>query len=622
MFISESTINEIKNRLTISDVVSLYLPLVKKGRDNWVVCPFHSDKNPSMKLDDEKGFYYCFGCKASGNIFTFVMKMDNLDFVEAVKKLASIAHVEIEEERATNPKQKSDKEMLYRLYETLNNEFCSALWMQKTTGAKKALDYIYSRGYTDETIKSFSLGYAPEDYDFVKRIAASLGIEYSLLKNSGLLSKNENSYFVDRITFPIVNRSLKVVAFSARTMRTDDTVAKYINSSESPIFSKKLEFFGFNNAVESLKKGDIPVLCEGNFDVMALHQAGIKSALATCGTALSKEQCSVLRRYNDKTKTFFDSDDAGQKATMKALVALKSQGISPSVVVMRRDSAKDASEFLQKNGKDALVNLVNSSINGFQYAIKSLSRQTDITTIKGKKEVLSGLLPLINAVDSVVERENLFKKACSILAIDEKSAVEDYNRETRIEVKKAELKEQRQAFIKEGEEIDNSSIWQLYNDTPLYETTLMKELAYSRDLFGKIPILNQIDYRSFENPKAAALYALLREKADLDKIPDDDAFLESIDDEEMRSYLENARSYGMEFNTWSPEEKEDQIQNLIMRIIRKEKQKEQSFAKSAIKIGADTTFSSGAKFINHMQQNRKELDEIDDILKKRGDNEK
>lgn len=608
MFIAESTLNEIKNRLTISDVVSRYLPLVRKGHDNWVVCPFHSDKNPSMKLDDEKGFYYCFGCKASGNIFTFVMKMDNLDFVDAVKKLAEIAHVEIEEEQGVNQKSKGEKEALYALYEALNNEFKNMLWSKRTDGAKRALDYIRGRGYTDETINQFSVGYAPEDWDFVKRIASSFGVEYSLLMHSGLLSKKGNSYFVDRITFPIYNRNLKVVAFSARTMRTDDTQAKYINSSESPIFSKKLEFFGFNRAVNSLKNGDIPVLCEGNFDVMALHQAGITSALATCGTALSKEQCAVLRRYNDKVRTFFDSDDAGKKATLKAIQALKEQGLSPSVVVLKRDVAKDASEFLQNNGNEALQALVNSSVNGFQYAIKTLSNEVDITTTRGKTEVLRGVLPLIHSVSNAVERDDLFHKTCAILALDEDSARLEYDSELSKEMKNAEWQEKR-AVLRETEapKADGAhSIWTDCSDVPLYETTFMKQLAYSRDLFSSQSILKGIDYNSFKNPKARAIYAYLRDRLDLNVNEDDEAFLEGIEEAEMRKYIEDARMEGEKFKALSPKEKNDIIKRTVSRIIAESRyQKQKSFSNTLI-MDVDNPGVS----VNSMMSKKEELDEL------------
>lgn len=608
MFISESTLNEIKNRLTISDVVSHYLPLVRKGGDNWVVCPFHSDKNPSMKLDDEKGFYYCFGCKASGNIFTFVMKMDNLDFVDAVKKLAEIAHVEIQEDKASNPKNKNEKEILYALYDTLNNEFRNILWSERTDGAKKALDYVRSRGYTDEIINRFSVGYAPEDWDFVKRIASSFGVEYSLLLNSGLLSKKQNSYFVDRITFPIYNRNSKVVAFSARTMKTDDSTAKYINSSESPIFSKKLEFFGFNCASDSLKKGNIPVLCEGNFDVMALHQAGITSALATCGTALSKEQCSVLRRYNDKVRTFFDSDDAGKKATLKAIQGLKEQGLSPSVVILKREDAKDASEFLQKYGNEALQKLVNGSVNGFQYAIKALSSNVDITTTRGKTEVLKGVLPLIYSVDNKVERDDLFHKTCSILALDEDSAKSEYNAELSRATKDEEWQQKRAAERKAlSPELDvQHSIWTDADDVPLYETLFMKQLAYSRDMFNSMPVLKEINYNSFKNPKARAIYAYLRDRLDLNIDEDDEAFLESIEEKEMKKYLEKARLVGEEFKALPLEIKQSIVARTASRLLAEAKAQRQKSFTNALEMGVDNQGSS----INSMMSRKEELDEI------------
>lgn len=614
MRVAETAVSEIKNRLSIVDVVSSYLPVVKKGKDSWVVCPFHSDKNPSMKLSEDRGTYYCFGCKASGDIFSFVMNMDNVEFSEALKKLADMAGVQLEEQTEATTRAVKEKTQIENLYALLNKNFVANLHEAKSKGAKEALDYIQKRGFSEETVRNFSLGYAPDDWDFVKNFAHKNGFNDYILKKSGLLSQRGYSHFVDRITFPIINRSGKVVAFSARTMKKDDKTAKYINSGESPIFSKKDEFFGFYQAADSLRAGNVPVICEGNFDVMALHQSGITSALATCGTALSKNQCSILRRYNDKVKTFFDSDDAGRIATLKALPMLKSAGMSPSVVLLPKNEAKDPSEFMHLKGSKSLVSIVNKSINGFAYAVKVLSLENDISTMAGKRKVMDGLKPIIDSTESNVEKTALIKKVCSTLALDVESSILDYN----LDKEKQERTERyRESFKKRREDNakEDSTIWDKSDDLPLYETDLMKCLFYARRIFKESRVLKRINYKNFRNPKAAAIYSYLSERVPLDIDASDEVFLANIEDEGMREYLRKSKKETEVFINLSLEEQERQIEEAVDRIKLRSIKDDSNFLQKTIEIGADTTMSTGFSALREKQNMNIEYQELSTKLR-------
>lgn len=606
MRIAESVVEEVKNRLSIIDVVSSYIPVTKKGKDYWVVCPFHDDKNPSMKLDKDRGTYYCFGCKEYGNIFTFVMKMDNIPFYEALEKLAREAGVPIQEESPELRRKENEKDQIQKLYNDLNKEFVKILKEQKTAESKIALQYILNRGFSINIIEKFQLGWSPNNSNFVKNFCITHGANEYIQKKSGLFSQNGYSYFQDRITFPIMNRSGNVVAFSARTLRSDSNTPKYINSAESPIFSKKREFFGFYQSQDSLKDKEVPVICEGNFDVLALHEAGITTALATCGTALSEEQCSLLHRYNDKVKLFFDTDDAGQKATIKAIPLMNQKGITPTVITLSRTIAKDSAELLQKKGKEALKSVVSKEKNPIDYAIKMYSKQFDISTPSGRYNVLYALNPILVSIQSNSVRNEIFSSVCQSLGINESDARLDYNKRLDIQDEQFKTKnfykQERERRLKK----DNVSIWDNDNDSPYYETDLMKCLAFSRSTFRNTPEIRKVQWADFTNPKAAEIFSYLSENAFVGDDGNNDLFLENIEDDGMRNYLSKARLKGEEFNEKTDDEKHKEVIESISRIQLHQKERERESYQRIIELGADTTMGVGAETLREKQ--RKEIE--------------
>lgn len=612
MRIAESVINEIKNRLSIVDVVSSYIPVQKRGRDYWVVCPFHADKNPSMKLDIQTGSFYCFGCKSSGSIFTFVMKMDNIPFAEAVQKLASIAGVQVQADSPAAIRRENEKNSIYALYKLLNDYFVENLQNKSSRESIEALEYIHRRGFTDDTIKEFGLGFAPSDPTFVRNFALKNNFNEYIISRSGLFSSSGYSYFQNRITFPIYSRNGKIVAFSARTMKNDDNIPKYINSSETVAFSKKMEFFGFHQAQSAFKNKEIPVICEGNFDVLALHQSGVKSAVATCGTALSNEQCLLLRRYSEKVKTFFDSDDAGCKATIKSVPIIQKAGMKSGVVVLSQKRAKDSAELMQKEGGEALKRIVDNPISSLKYVVKYLSSKTDISTSVGKRKVLEEITPIIDSLPSNVERSEAFHKVCSFIGLNEDEAREDYNTSRK---KKSEQDARRESFRAHNEESEKT-FWDTESDNPLYETDMVKHLAFDREMFCSSPSVRRIQFGEFQNRKAAEIFSYLSEKAFICDKKNNDTFLEEMNDEGMKKYLENARYEAEQFALKPIEEKDKAIRLATGYMKLYQLSKEIAFQKQAFTYGADTTLNVGIEARRELRVMEKEYKELADKLRK------
>ncbi|MBQ5391709.1 MAG: DNA primase, partial [Spirochaetales bacterium] len=386
---SEAVLENIKNRLTVSEVVSPYVRLTRKGDRFWGLCPFHNDKNPSFTVVDNGGknggFYKCFACGKGGGIFNFIMDIEHVEFSEAVEILAKKAGVELKEESESEKREQDKRKALSDMY----NRLCAYLhqYLLKSPASAKAREYIRKRGITDATCDKFQLGYVPPQAEWTYNLLSKQDYSDDLIWGSGLVYKDRDnrSFFRDRIVFPIRTWQGNCVAFSGRDMSGFADAPKYKNSAESVLYSKRNVLFGFYESLPAMKEKHQIIICEGNFDVISLHQAGLDYSCATCGTALTDEHIKMIKRYCDKIYLLFDSDTAGQDATRKALILCQQQDIQN--FVMKLEGAKDASEMLEKNGPQALVESCVNSIPGFSYLVTSALKLYDIRQPKGKTSV-------------------------------------------------------------------------------------------------------------------------------------------------------------------------------------------------------------------------------------------
>jgi DNA primase len=447
--ISKLTIQEVNNRMDALSIIGDYVRLEKKSGRYWGKCPFHAggqEKTPSFKVDPDSKLYHCFGCGKGGSVISFVMEMDKLSYPEAIKHIAQKTGVEITYEDGGTGEDEFDKtqrEQLFELYKRTNTTFCHFLH-EKPEG-QEALKYLKERGISDEMIERFRLGYAPSDRNFLYRFLQSKGYSQSFLEKSGLFSSRYKTFplFSGRLMFPISDRQGRIVAFGGRAMpgsvqsdgkepSSASPPPKYINSPETEIYKKGQTLYGFDLAGAPIRQSRTVYLCEGYLDVIALHQGGITNAVAPLGTAFTDEQARFLNRFAEKIVLILDLDEAGQKAAYKAIITCRKNGISCSVTDMKKaipqgEDAKDPAEILQKFGSKVLNNLLNCTINDFEYLFscaKSLSR----ADTSGKTRIAEFLFPYLDALDSEIERDGYIAQIADSIPVTHDSVKKDYSK--------------------------------------------------------------------------------------------------------------------------------------------------------------------------------------------------
>jgi DNA primase len=424
--ISQETIDKIKNKISLSQYISRYADVKhKRGSDYVCCCPFHDEKTPSFYIHDDKQFFHCFGCGVSGDVFKFVSLYDHLSWYEAIIKIADDIGEPLgfdSTQTNTNYKKKTDYYSLYdrsRIF--MHNVLLSEIG---STGLK----YLNSRNINQEMIDKFSLGYLPSNSGFLyNRIRSSSDYKDEVLNNSGIFYKDsKDTLFDGRLIFPVRTWDGKTIAFSARDL-SGMSKAKYRNSPETLIYSKKNNLFGIYESLEALKTTKKVVLCEGNFDVIALHQAKIDYAVASLGTAFTLEQARLISRYVTKASVLFDNDAAGIKATIKTLNILQAQGIANYVINLQEFN--DPAEMLEKRGADALKKTLTNSVDGFMYLVNNAIKLYDIKNSKGKDEIFKYVKPYIDATSSEIEKDSLLQRLAELLKVHHESVVSQYNKE-------------------------------------------------------------------------------------------------------------------------------------------------------------------------------------------------
>ncbi len=523
---SDSSIEEIKYKIKLSDLVGEYTKTERRGSAYWARCPFHSngmERTPSFKIDDDKGLYYCFGCHESGTIFTFIEKMERLTFPEAVEYLAKKAGVAIKESGVQDERKRDESAILYDLYDRLCRTFQHFL-LNDGIG-KQAFSYIKGRGLSDDMISRFALGYAPKDSAFLYKFLQKKGYSDDILRKSGLFSQNRYPYplFRDRLIFPVRNYRGQVVAFSGRDLSFRDDAPKYINSPDTLIYSKKMNLFGLYESLDELKKKDSnAILCEGNFDVISMHQAGFTSAMASLGTSFTEEQARLIARYTDTVDLMFDSDSAGQNSTDKAINILS--GMSIQVRIHHLKSFKDASESLEKLGTDGLKAEYLPYQSPYEYLVEKNSKLYNIRTPRGKSDFLKSISPFLNSIKSEVEKETYIQSVAVLLSCSAENVRSDLNGPA----------DPYRARNEERREEENYSIKSLNTAAISPELYAMLILANNMALFRQYRL--RINFADLKDRDAQQIYTAL-ENALRDGIESKELFLSLISDQRLRNYV-------------------------------------------------------------------------------------
>ena len=391
MAFSNLAVVDIKNQVNIVDVISRVVPLKKAGTNFKGVCPFHNEKTPSFVVSEEKQIFTCFGCGAKGDAIEFVKKYYNLDFNEAIEKIAAEYGITIEKSAYNENKE---------IYYELNRQAASFFYKAFTEKANYGYTYMKNRGIEDSVLKKFGIGYADESWDSLYKYFKEINADMSLAIELGLISESKGKYYDkyrNRVIFPIINTSGKVIGFGGRAIGDDNP--KYINSSESKIFQKKNNLYGLNISRQEISKEGQAILVEGYMDLIGLSQYGIRNVVASLGTSLTENQAKLLKRYTKEVILSYDADEAGRTAAMRGLDVLNK--VDCKVKVLHVTEGKDPDEFIRKNGKASFLSLVESALPYGDYKLESIKKGFDfskdedkIDYIKKATDILKELRPV------------------------------------------------------------------------------------------------------------------------------------------------------------------------------------------------------------------------------------
>ncbi len=416
-YYDDNTLAEINHRVDILDVVADTVKLTRKGDRYWGLCPFHAEKTPSFSVTPGKNMFYCFGCHAGGNLFTYIMKRDGMDFPEAVQMLASRAGIQLHHTQVNKA--------VDRFRRVVEVNKAAASWFQgileEDPAATKARQYLAKRHLKEDTIKRFQLGYSPNEWNRISNYLLGKGFDLEWVKESGLIkrSKNGDAYydlFRDRVIFPIFDYQGSIVGFGGRTV--EEALPKYLNTPETEVYVKRNHLFGLYQARETIRKSNQAILVEGYMDCLKLHQHDIQNAVASLGTALTREQALLLRRYSENILVLYDGDEAGQRETLRAVEILAEQGLNVEVLTL--PGGLDPDDYLDQYGKEEFLQYIqNNRVSYIEFKVKRSIAAENSLNLQAKIRVINAVKPDIGRLESTILRDNYVKMLSRLLKIEE-----------------------------------------------------------------------------------------------------------------------------------------------------------------------------------------------------------
>ncbi len=419
--IPDEAIRQVLDRSEIVQTIMGYIPLKRAGRNFKALCPFHHEKSPSFVVNPDKQIFHCFGCGVGGNVISFIMRQEHMDFPEAVEWLANKFGITIIRADDKQAKAKAGlKQQLLDVNELAANFYHEHLLAGQTSSARQAREYLKGRGINLPTVKRFKIGCAPEGWDNLLEFLKKKEISLNLIEKAGLILSQETKQgfydrFRNRIMFPIFDSRGQCVAFGARTLEKDATGAKYINSPETPLYTKGQHLYGFHAAKEAVGRQDFALVVEGYMDFLTPFQAGIEPILASLGTALTTDQIRLILRYTENVVMLFDSDPAGEAAMIRSLDLLIEEGMNVKVVSLNR--GEDPDSFINKFGVQALRERIQKAHTLFDYKINWLKGKFDMTTVEGKSAIAREMFPTLNKFTNEITRFGYLQRLAEILSV-------------------------------------------------------------------------------------------------------------------------------------------------------------------------------------------------------------
>ncbi len=504
----DQTKDKIKEALDISDVINSYIPLKRFGNNFKALCPFHSEKTPSFSVNVEKQIYYCFGCQKGGDVFQFVIDYEQTDFFNALKILAQRAGMPLPEKSlsAESSSDRNKKDELFQIHDRLANWFHENL---SGNAGKSALDYISGRSVSQDVLNTFRIGFAPESWNQTLTWGKKNGFDGDAMLQAGVCVQKTNpdnqvsiyDRFRNRLMFPIWNELGKVIGFSGRILGTDDSGGKYINTPETLIFHKGKVLYGLNLARNGIKKNGFALICEGQMDVIACHQAGYANAIAPMGTAFTEAQARLLKRYTDQVVFLFDGDGAGQNAVIKSIDSFLPVGLSAKVAVL--ESGDDPDTLVRSGNITGLKEKIDGAIDYFIYRIDIELSRHDPNTPSGKTTITENILKEFLRIESLVSRGEYCRILAKRLSIPENTVLQ--------ELKRIMTKSKQPAFryaSDENRQQAESNVTQLDNVEGQAEIILLELAIYDEKYAGRLLKDLPLEYIS-DNAVGRALNEIL-----------------------------------------------------------------------------------------------------------------
>lgn len=518
---SDEFINELKENVDIVDLISDYLELKKSGNRYKGLCPFHSEKTPSFFVNPDNNFYHCFGCGAGGDAINFVMEIENLTFVESIKMLAERSGMELPDLSDQQKQLYKEREKLFSL-NSLAARFYNYL-LTDTNMGQEALQYLYERGFDDRDIEKFRLGFAADEWQLLLNFLQKKGFSTHLIKKAGLISEGKNNSHYDkfrnRVIFPIFNNRGEVIAFGGRILNSEDSYGpKYLNSPETPIFSKKKNLYGLHFAKDSIREQDSCIIMEGYTDVIQAHKNGFENSIASLGTAFTEEQAKLIKRYAESAYIAYDADTAGNKATLRGLDILSNTGINVKVIQLEEGS--DPDQLLKNEGAEVFNDFIENAVNLIDFKINMIIKNKKLSEPGVRKKVLRSIVELLTDVKDNLEREIYIERA---------AAATNFKAEVLAEEVEKEFKKKKSRNYQRNREKTNKQRkkeFDLYSQLSYYQKVEEEVLAHfisNPDLREELAArLSKNDFNGRTSQLAEYLFkgSVISNSVQLDKIKD------------------------------------------------------------------------------------------------------
>jgi DNA primase len=426
--VSPATLEQIRAANDIVDIISAVVPLKRAGASFTALCPFHRERTPSFHVNPRKQTFHCFGCHKGGDVFTFVREYETLDFMEAVKRLAERARIPLEFEKDPQYKEKQFiKEKLFEINEQITQRWHGCLLSD--AAGQSARDYLNERGVSDEAVKLFRLGFAPDSWDDTINWAKARGFELNSVELAGLALKKEGasdfySRFRGRLMFPICDDQGRVIGFSGRVLPGSTDERKYVNSPETPLFIKSRVMFGLDKSKRAILEKQFAVVCEGQLDLISCFMAGVQNIVAPQGTAFTSDHARIIKRYANEVVLCFDSDEAGQKAAVRVLDDLLGCGLAIRVATI--PAPHDPDTFIKNFGAPAFEDLLQKAEGFFDYYLNRLCKLNDIRTDKGQNTIIAGMAQAVQKTSDPALVDRYAQKTAARLGINALSALQRF----------------------------------------------------------------------------------------------------------------------------------------------------------------------------------------------------